>query len=451
MDEETIVSLATPLGRAGVAVVRVSGKKTRDILDSITNKKKNEFKHRLATYCLFKLNSKIIDDGLVTFFQGPNSFTGEDVAELSIHSNPVIIDELISYIIDLGARQSLAGEFTYRAFKNGKIDLIQAESINDLINSNSKLSTQMSFNNLEGKLSKLLNSVKKLLTKLGIIIESSIEFGEEHYLEDKPIIDELENTLRYIEQILSASRFNNILDNGFKIVIAGKVNVGKSSIFNELVLEDRSIVSDIPGTTRDFIEKKIFLNGFAFEIIDIAGFNDKSSDVIEDEGMKRSLEKLNNCDAVIFVLDSSANTDKNDMAIYELIKDKKHIIIANKKDISDDNKLNTIKDNFIGENINWISVKKNDNTDIVINFLKSLTDEMEDSSSDIIVNQRQKKILIELVRLMKIILIEQKDETNTELIAEDIRGALNLIGEITGKVAPEDILNGIFSTFCVGK
>ncbi len=451
MDEETIVSLATPPGRAGVAIVRVSGERTREILDKTIAGDHLKIKPREVKYCHFTNGSDILDDGLLTFFPGPNSYTGEDVAEYSIHSNPFIIDALINTIIGFGARQALAGEFTYRGFKNGKIDLIQAESINELINSNSKLSLQMKFNNLEGKLSKILDSIKKLLTKLGIIIESSIEFGEDQYLKEMPIIDELKGIIDYVKQVLSTSRFNEILDKGFKIVIAGKVNVGKSSIFNDIVLENRSIVSSVPGTTRDFIEKKVFINGFAFEITDIAGFNENTSGSIEDEGIRRSIEKVNNCDAVVFVLDSSDIIDQNDLAIYELIKNKKHIVVANKEDISDKNKLKYIKEKFPKEEINWISVKEGKNTGRVTEYLKSLTEEIDDIAIEISINQRQKLILTDLVELVISILNTEKNISDTELIAEDIRKALDLIGKLTGEISSEDILNGIFSTFCIGK
>ena len=454
MDEETIVSLATPQGRAGIAVIRVSGKKTKNILKNIISSgdlKPFFPKPKEVRYCHFTNGSEFIDDGMVTYFQGPNSYTGEDVAELSIHSNPFIIDELIKLLISHGARQAMAGEFTYRAFKNGKIDLIQAESVNELINSNSKLNLQMKFSNLEGKFSKLLDSVKKLLIKLGVIIESSIEFGEDNYLEELPVISELEEINSYLKKILSSSRFNDILDRGFKIVIAGKVNVGKSSVFNDIVLENRSIVSPVPGTTRDFIDKKVYINGFSYEINDIAGFNKNTSGLIEDEGIKRSIDIVNDADAVIFVLDSTSLPDQNDMAIYKLIKNKKHIIIANKEDISDNKKLENIKKTFPLEKINSISVKEGKNTEVITEYLKSLTGGMEELNLEISVNQRQRSILADLTVIINNILIAKIDKQHTELIAEDIRESLSLIGKLTGEISTEDILSGIFSTFCIGK
>jgi len=451
MDEETIVSLATPVGRAGVAIIRVSGNKTSKILKGIIKVDNLKLKPREAKYCHFTNGRNIIDDGLVTFFKAPNSYTGEDVAELSIHSNPFLIEELVGTISSLGARQAMAGEFTYRAFKNGKIDLIQAESINELINSNTRLNLQMKFNNLEGKLSSTINSIKKSIIKLGIINESSIEFGEDNYLEEQPIIQELDKINNYLNKVLSLSRFNEILDKGFKIVLAGKVNVGKSSIFNNMVMENRSIVSSEPGTTRDYIEKKIYLNGFTFEITDIAGFNDKTSGVIEDEGIRRSVDKVKNCDAVIFILDASEKPDSRDMAIYDLIKDKKHLIIANKEDISDSLKLDVLKQKFPTENINSISVKENKNTKLIIDYLISLTEKIEDLNIEVSVNHRQKLILSKLVKVIESIIVYRKNTSDAELLAEDIRNALNLIGQLTGEVSSEDILNGIFSTFCIGK
>ncbi len=216
-------------------------------------------------------------------------------------------------------------------------------------------------------------------------------------------------------------------------------------------LENRSIVSSHPGTTRDFIEKKIYINGFAFEITDIAGFNENTSGSIENEGIKRSIDKLNSCDAVVFVLDSSDTPDPNDMAIYKLIKDKKHIIIANKEDISNKEKLEFLKQRFPQEKINWISVKEGKNTGVITDYLKTLTEDMKELKMEMSINQRQKIIISDLVELLNRMLLNKKDVADTELIAEEIRKALVLIGKLTGEVSTEDILNGIFSTFCIGK
>ena len=451
MDGETIVALATPPGRAGIAVIRVSGNRTREIIKGMVKGKSFKYIPKMTQYCHFYRGDDPIDDGMLTYFKQPFSFTGEDVAEFSIHSNPFIIDRLLNSILQLGARQAMAGEFSYRAFQNGKMDLIQAESINELIQSNSRLSSRMKFSNLEGKLSELMGRIRNLLTRLGIVVESAIEFGEDQHMETLPIVEDLHCLMNYLKTVLRGARFNEILDKGFRVVIAGKVNVGKSSIFNDIILEDRSIVSSVPGTTRDFIDKKIYLNGFAYEITDIAGFNRNTSDSVEDEGIRRSIDMVRQCHATIFVIDSSRELDEDDMQIYDLIKGKKHIIVANKADCSDPEKWASIQARFSGKAIHWISVKQGTNTEVIPEFLKSLTEDIQTLEADISVNKRQKTILSSLVSVLDRVLTESTDVDHSEIVAEEIRTALNLIGELTGEISSEEILDGIFSTFCIGK
>ncbi len=323
MDGGTIAALSTPAGRGGIAVIRISGDLTKDIIRKVIENVPGKIRDRNAYHSYILDSDRRVEECIYTFFKSPNSYTGEDVVEISIHSNPFLAESVLKQIFGNGAREALPGEFTLRAFKNGKIDLIQAESVNELINANSKYYAEMKFGNLEGKLSAFLGKLKNELIGLAVKIESIIEFQEDQSLETIEFTPELESSKLRIDKIISSYRFNDVLDKGLQVVIVGKANVGKSSLFNALLLEDRSITSSIPGTTRDFIREKIFIKGYPVELTDVAGINSGSEDDIEKLGIKRSMDIVENSDAVIFLLDGSAGIDDNDRIIYELIKGKK--------------------------------------------------------------------------------------------------------------------------------
>jgi len=452
MDDDTIAALSTPLGRGGIALIRVSGQNTLDIINNIAEKvpKKVIPKRAYHTFIVDKL--KRIDECIITFYKKPNSYTGEDVAEISIHSNPFIIEEVLDLILRNNARGAFSGEFTYRAFKNGKMDLIQAESVNELINANSKYYALMKFGNLEGKLSELMKRLRENLIELGIKIETIIEFEEDQFLDDIDIICEIRESLKIIEKILLNSRFAEILDRGLNVVIAGKVNVGKSSLFNLLLMEDRSIISHIPGTTRDFIKEKIHINGLPFEITDVAGMDKKVVSSIEKEGIKRSYEKIKKSDAVIFMLDASRELNETDLNIFNSIKCKERLVVVNKIDIANNKILKQIRSNFIKEKIYEISVKKNINVDVIFSFLNGLVNNIKNRDIDFIVNYRQMNLLKRLGGFLKTLInMIKTKKSNAEIIAEEIRSAIKVIAELTGDISNDEILNGIFSKFCIGK
>jgi len=457
MDGDTIAALSTPLGRGGIAVIRISGEKTLEILRTIIEKLPQKIIPRKSYHSFVKdnKNKRRIDECVVTFFKSPHSYTGEDAAEISIHSSPFIIEEVLNLICGLyqkGIRNALPGEFTYRAFKNRKMDLIQAESVNELINAHSKYYAHMKFGSLEGKLSRLMEKLKENLINLGVRIETKIEFEEDQFFDEITIAHQLKEPLKRLNTILSNARFNELLNKGLHVVIAGKVNVGKSSLFNTLLMEERSIISSIPGTTRDFIKEKLYIDGFPIDITDVAGINRETTDDIETQGIRRSLEKLENCDAVIFMLDASRPFDNTDKEIYELVKKKKKLITANKMDIMDQKALDSITSSFKKENIVHISVKEHTNIEAITGFLKGIIGDVKSKESDFTVNQRQKLSLEELKAVLN--RVRQMVETHsgqTEIIAEEIRRAIEIIGEMMGEITPDDILNKIFSEFCVGK
>jgi tRNA modification GTPase len=457
MESDTIAALSTPLGKGGIAVIRISGDRVPDILAEIIEPLPGKIVPRQAYHSFVKdkEHQRRIDECVVVFYQAPHSYTGEDAAEISIHSNPFLVEEVLNLIFKrftTGVRNALPGEFTYRAFKNGKMDLIQAESVNELINANSKYYAHMKFNSLEGRLSRFMEELKALLIDLGVRIETKIEFEDDPSLAEISIAGRLEEPLKRVDTLLANARFNDLLDKGLNVVIAGKVNVGKSSLFNTLLMEERSIISATPGTTRDFIREKLYIDGFPVDITDVAGINRGTEDDIEAQGIRRSLQKLASCDAVIFMLDASGPVDDTDHEIYELIKEKKKLLIANKIDIRAPGVSDSLAARFKGEKIIDVSVKQHLNIDAVMGFLAELAAEARGKEGDFTVNRRQKSLLEELRSvLQQVSRMVEVSSAQVEIIAEEIRRAIDIIGQLMGQITPEDILNKIFSEFCVGK
>lgn len=457
-DGDTIAALSTPMGRGGIAIIRISGEGTRAILSRIIEKLPVSLEPRRAYHGFVTDGKKHIDESVVVFFKGPHSYTGEDVAEISIHSNPFIVEEVLNLVLrqdstgETTTRNALPGEFTYRAFRNGKMDLIQAESVNELINANSRYYAHMKFGSLEGRLSRFMEELKEALINLGVLIETKIEFEEDQFFDEITIVEQLREPVKRLDTLLSNARFNDLLNKGLNVVIAGKVNVGKSSLFNMLLMEERSIISSTPGTTRDFIREKLYIDGFPVDITDVAGINRETDDHIEVLGIQRSLEKLKNCDAVIFMLDVSRPVESMDRDIYELVKGKKRLIIANKMDIEAPEALESIGAVFGGEEIKNVSVKDHINIDVVTGFLEGLVGDIRSREAEFTVNRRQRGLLEDLRGvLMGACSMVEGGMGHVELVAEEIRKGIDLIGRLMGEITPDDILNKIFSEFCVGK
>lgn len=389
---------------------------------------------------------------MVLFFKGPNSYTGEDVAEVSLHGNPFMVEEVLDLIFQRQVRCALPGEFTYRAFKNGKMDLIQAEAINELIHANSRYHALMKFGSLEGKLSHLVADIRSRLKELAVKIETKIEFEEDQNLEPIGIGEELQESLEKIDRILEHSRFNEVLDRGIRVVIVGKANVGKSSLFNHLLLEERSITSPLPGTTRDFIKEKKYIDGLPVDLVDVAGVNRRVKDDIERQGIERSLEGIKESDAVIFMTDAVSGLTESDLEIYNLVSQKKRLVVVNKMDVAIDSKVYEISRQFNQDKIVKISVTQQQNLSAVEDFLREVVAQFKWQGEMPLVNQRQRNGLRDLKKNLENI-FQQVEEgvRHSEMVAEDIRQALEVIGRLTGEVVTEEILGQIFSKFCVGK
>lgn len=452
MDDETIVALATPPGKAGIGVIRLSGSKSLDIVRELFDPPPAEWRARKSHHGFICSRGRRLDECLVTIFRAPRSYNGEDMAEISLHSNLSIIEAVIELACRFGARPALPGEFTYRAFRNGKLDLLQAEAVNDLIQANSRVFALMEFDNLEGRLSRMVGALRSRLMQLAVDAETEIEFAEDQKLETVASDPELAAAVAGLKRILEQSRFNEVLDGGMHIVIAGRVNVGKSSLFNALLMKERSIISHLPGTTRDYIQEKLQLDGLPFRITDMAGIRRDSPDDIESQGMRRSLDKIAQADAVIFMADASQPVQADDLEIYNLIRGKRHILLANKSDLAPAGAAADMTRAFPGQRVLLVSAKTGENLEPIVDFLKSLWHDSAEPGTDTIVNLRQKNLLEKLLQcLLQVERLQQQRPRQTEMIAEEIRQGLRLIGELTGAISCADILEGIFSRFCIGK
>ena len=452
MDDETIVALATPPGRAGIAVIRLSGSQCAGILARTVGPLPEKLKARHSYHGFIHDGAARIDECLAVLFRAPASYSGEDMAEISLHSNLFVIEQVLALFCRCGARPALPGEFTYRAFRNGKLDLLQAEAVNDLIQANSQRYSLMEFNNLEGRLSRAVAALRDALLQAAVEVETRIEFAEDQHLEDSAAGTGLPAASAALEQILASSRFNEVLNQGLHVVIAGRVNVGKSSLFNALLLKERSIISALPGTTRDYIQETLHLDGFSFRITDMAGIRSAAGDEIESQGMQRSLDKIAQADAVIFMLDASQPSAESDREIYRLLDGKKRVLLANKSDLALPGAAADIGAAFPGETVHLVSARNGDNLESAVDFLKSLPRQIPDTPGAIALNLRQRLLLEKLrERIGRIMGLQEREPAPAELVAEEIRQGLGLIGELTGAVGSGDILRGVFAAFCIGK
>lgn len=457
-DFDTIAAVATSLGESGIAIVRVSGQKALKIVSSIFRGKNGRSLDDIKSYTMRyghiidKDKNEIIDEVIVSYMKSPRSFTAEDTVEVNCHGGVVSTNRVLEEVIESGARLAEPGEFTKRAFLNGRIDLSQAEAVIDIIRAKTELSMKSALAQSEGRVSREIKVLRNKL--LGIIagIEATVDFPEDDLEETTSKITQaqLKSVLGDVEFLLSSASEGKILREGLDTVIVGKPNVGKSSLLNALVMERRAIVTDIPGTTRDIIEEYINIDGVPVRIIDTAGIR-KTEDVVEKIGVERSREKINEADLVILMLDSSSELDKEDLDIIDYIKDKKYIVLLNKSDLG--NKFN--KGDIHGLNSEYIlevSAKTGEGIDALKDSIKHLFFKGEITSKDtVITNTRHKEALMRARESLIAALSALKNTSAIDLASIDVRNAWMNLGEITGETLEEDIIDKIFSEFCIGK
>lgn len=455
---DTIAAVATSLGEGGIAIIRISGKDALMITSGIFRGKNGRTLNDIKSYTMRyghiidRQTDEAIDEVIVNFMRGPKSFTAEDTVEISCHGGIIATNRILEEVIKSGARLAEPGEFTKRAFLNGRIDLTQAEAVIDIIRAKTELSMKSALAQSEGRISREIKSIRHKL--LGIIahIEATVDFPEEDLEETTSEITslQLKSIIDKMEILLNSADEGKILREGLNTVIVGKPNVGKSSLLNALLMEKRAIVTDIPGTTRDVIEEFINIDGVPVKIIDTAGIRE-TEDIVEKIGVEKSREKINEADLIILMLDASRELDAEDLEIINFIKERKYIVLLNKSDIGNKISKNDIKElntDFVFE----VSAKIGTGLDNLKNAIKSLFFKGEVSSKDtIITNLRHKEALIKASESCKAALAALRNTMAIDLASIDARNAWMSLGEITGETLEEDIIDKIFSEFCIGK
>ena len=455
---DTICAISTAIGEGGIAIIRVSGDKALDIVSKIFRPKNGKDIKDMKTYTMryghiVDINTEeLIDEVIISYMKGPRSFTAEDTVEINCHGGVTSTNKVLENTIKAGARLAEPGEFTKRAFLNGRIDLSQAEAVMDLITAKTELAMKSALMQSSGSLSQRINKLNEYLLNVLALIEYAVDFTEDDEEIDPTIPirvrESLENVYGDIEKLLKSADEGKIIRDGLSLAIVGKPNVGKSSLLNVLLKEKRAIVTDIAGTTRDVIEEYINLDGIPVKIIDTAGIRE-TEDVVEKIGVERSREKINEADLVLLVLDSSRELDREDIEIIEAIKDKKAIVLLNKIDL--ENKIdNSLINNF--ENMIKISAKEDIGIDGLKNEIKNMFFSGKiDSESLIISNSRHKQALIRAGENCNEALIRLNNNEYLDLISIFVTAALKALGEITGSELEEDLVNKIFKEFCCGK
>lgn len=446
MSEDTIVAIATPPGRGGVGIIRISGPQSYDIATVINHGK--PLTQRMALFTSFYSDSgELIDQGLMLYFKAPHSFTGEDVVEIQAHGSPLVLDGLLKACINLGARLARPGEFSERAFLNDKIDLVQAEAIADLIQASSQTAARMALKSLQGEFSNQIKKLNEELIYLRMYVEAAIDFPEEEidFLNDGKVAAYLQAILKQLEDIRSQATQGVILREGISVVIAGRPNVGKSTLINQLAGRDVAIVTDIAGTTRDVMKEHILLDDIPLHIIDTAGLRD-SDDLVEQEGIKRAWHELKKADCVLYIVDASELTHHqtllNEIKAY-LPSEVPIITVFNKID-----RLN-IEPKIQDQEV-YLSAKAG----LGMEFLKDLIKKVvgyQPNEGQFLARRRHLEALDLAQNLLNTGKNQLTEHKAGELLAEDLRLAHLALCEITGEFTSDDLLGKIFSSFCIGK
>ncbi|MBN1040189.1 tRNA uridine-5-carboxymethylaminomethyl(34) synthesis GTPase MnmE [Clostridium botulinum] len=452
---DTICGIATPIGEGGVSIIRISGSKALDIISKIFVGKNNIDLKQMKTYTMryghiIELESKdVIDEVIISYMKGPHSYTTEDIIEINCHGGVISTNSVMNQVIKAGARVAEPGEFTKRAFLNGRIDLSQAEAVIDIIKAKTDLSMKSALMQSGGALSKQIKEIRQYLLNTLALIEYGVDFTEDDEDIDDTLVlrvkDGIKTTILKVKELLKGADEGKIIRDGLNVVIIGKPNVGKSSLLNVLLKEKRAIVTDIPGTTRDIIEEYLNIDGIPIKITDTAGIRE-TEDTVEKIGVERSREKIEEADLIILILDSSRELEEEDKEIINTIKDKNHIVLLNKTDL--DRKIADIDlDNQIK-----ISAKTGYGIEELKNKIKELFFSGDINSESLIVsNVRHKQALYRSLENCEIALDRVNANEFLDLISIYVTSAMKALGEITGDELEEDVLNKIFSEFCVGK
>src|SRR5690554_1895479 len=461
---DTIVALATPSGAGAVAIVRVSGPKAIEIVADVFESVKNKDLRKQKTHTLhlgyIKDGEKIIDQVLVSLFKGTNSYTGEPTVEISCHGSTFIQQQIIQLLLRKGCRMATAGEFTMRSFLNGKMDLSQAEAVADLIASDNEAAHQLAMQQMRGGFSNEIAKLREELLNFASLIELELDFSEEDVeFADRSAFRDLISRIQFVlKRLIDSFAVGNVIKNGIPVAIVGEPNVGKSTLLNALLNEERAIVSDIAGTTRDTIEDEISIGGIGFRFIDTAGIRD-TEDVVESIGIKKTFEKIEQAQVVILLVDGwemASHPDKLRSSVLELEKIKNAyplkplLVIANKVDKLDPSDIKNLQSRISG--LYLLSAKNGTGIeDLKSHLLEFVNTGTLRNSETIVTNTRHYNALLKALEEIERVQFGMDADTPSDLLAIDIREALYHLGEITGQVTNDELLGNIFANFCIGK
>ena len=468
INQETIVALATPSGAGAIAVIRLSGLEAitiaAEVFQSVSGK--DIAKQKTHTIHLGHVvdGTKTYDQVLLSLFKGPNSYTGENVVEISCHGSTFIQQQIIQLLLRKGAKMAQAGEFTLRAFLNGKLDLSQAEAVADLIASDNEASHQIAMQQMRGGFSNEIAKLRQELLNFASLIELELDFAEEDVeFADRTAFKELLDRITFVlKRLIDSFAVGNVIKNGIPVAIVGEPNVGKSTLLNALLNEERAIVSDIAGTTRDTIEDELVIDGIGFRFIDTAGIRE-TKDVVESIGIQKTFEKIEQAQVVLFIIDSLQLINDNGTSLkieIEKIKNKLSlkpiVVVTNKADLLSDNQIINIKKQLSDFDFQlstiFISAKEKIGIDELKNQLLSFVNTGALRNNETIVtNTRHYDSLLKALEEVQKVKYGIESNTSSDFIAIDIRQALYYFGEITGEVTNDELLGNIFANFCIGK
>ncbi|MBN8643409.1 MAG: tRNA uridine-5-carboxymethylaminomethyl(34) synthesis GTPase MnmE [Flavobacteriales bacterium] len=462
---DTIVALATPSGAGAVAIIRMSGKDAitiaSQVFQSVSGKDITQQKTHTIHLGTLVDGTKVFDQVLLSIFKNPNSYTGEDVIEISCHGSTFIQQQIIQLLLRKGCRMAQAGEFTLRAFLNGKLDLSQAEAVADLIASDNEASHQIAMQQMRGGFSNEIAKLREELLNFASLIELELDFAEEDVeFADRTQFNDLLNRIEFVlKRLIDSFAVGNVIKNGIPVAIVGEPNVGKSTLLNALLNEERAIVSDIAGTTRDTIEDELVINGIGFRFIDTAGIRD-TKDVVESIGIKKTFEKIEQAQVVIYLFESFKFQVSGSEYIKEIEKVKNKyplkplIVVVNKMDLVSQNEVVKIREQLETLNVKQIlmSAKEKQGIDDLKNLLLSFVNTGALRNNETIVtNTRHYDSLLKALEEIQKVKFGLTSGLSSDLMAIDIKQALYYFGEITGEVTNDELLGNIFANFCIGK